>query len=230
MALDENDLKQIQAMLATALGGEEMAKSVGRVVTTQIGSALKTLDIDKKIAEGIKSAVPEKPATDHGADADAAGAKDKAPDARDIEVKKLETKYSEILARAEREAKRAEEAERARKEAADLAALRDALTAGGADPKRVQIAISHIIATKQLKTNSDGAPGFEVPTAWGTPEFVPVEAGAATWLKTDEGKFFLPPQGGGGTGDKTGAPAKNAAGTTTSAMSILGPALAGIHR
>lgn len=207
MALDEQDKKDIAAMIAAAFTGEDFKKGLGKAIEGEVGKAVKAIDLTKGLdekleakLEGLKAELkPKDPPDDKKPDDKKAGAAS-ASVTDDPEFKKLQSKLAEMEASTKASAKRAEDAEAARKSELLATAVRDALAAGGADPKRLAIALSHLQAKGVVKLDDKGAPGFTFKREWGD-EFVAAEAGAKEWLATEEGKFFVPATNKQGTGD-----------------------------
>lgn len=210
MALSEEDQKKVQELIEAALTGEGFAKSIASAVDTTVGKALKGLKIDEKISAAVEAAKPAQPE---------GGGAEEPP-----QITKLQNQLKAMADKQAETERRAQELEEARKTEALRTAVRDALGGAGADPKRVAIALSHLQASDLIKTDDQGRPAFAFRRDWGE-ELLPVEKGAAEWLQTEEGKFFLPATGRSGTGDDAGQP--GGGGSTTSIEAILGNALFG---
>lgn len=214
MALDDNDKKAIGELIAAALkaNNDEQAKAVDATV----GKAVKALDLDGKLKaldiDGKLEAVKTELKVEPPADPPKGGKGGSVTD--DPEFKKLQAELAKVQKTAEEQAKRAKDAEAAQKAEALANGVRDALVAGGADPKRVQIALSHLTATGRIKLDDKGQPAFAFTRDWGE-ELAPAAKGATEWLGTDEGKLFVPPVGSQGSGDGVQPGNRNAKGPST---------------
>jgi hypothetical protein len=209
MPLDDADKKFITELIATSLktSGEETKK----LVEATVGTAIKSLELDKKL-EGVKGdldkkleAVKPKDEPDNKSTDDKGKGGSKVSD--DPEFKKLQAQLEEQRRRsaeAEAAAKRAEETRRAN---LVRQGLTDALVKNGADPKRVSFAVDSLLNRNVVKLNDKAdALLWPMKRTWGEDPNVTAEEAAKEWLSTDEGKFFLPPVGNQGTGDRGGAP------------------------
>ena len=121
----------------------------------------------------------------------------------DPEFKRLQAQLADVQKTAQAQAKRAEDAENARKSEALANGVRDALSSSGADAKRLGIALSHLKDRGLIRLTDKGEPAFVFTRDWGE-DLVPAAKGAAEWLATEKGKFFVPPSGAQGTGDGVG--------------------------
>lgn len=172
-------------------------------LTTTFGSKF---DEFGKLLEGLKPA---------------AGPDPKAPKPGDQPTFKLEDipewKASQAriaeLTKKTADAEASSAAERAKNRAASLkSTLSDQLIKAGVPADRVKLAVGHLISAEQLVGYSDGGQGDVVVYRAGDDE-MSLDAGIKSFLKTPEGKLFLPAQnpggsGGGGNG-RPGAPPNN---------------------
>lgn len=218
MPLDDDDKKAIEEMIGAAFTGESFTKSIGKVIEAQVGKAIKAIDVSKTIGETVPKLIDEKlealktelkpkepdPPAGGAGGAGNGGAGTK-PVTDDPEFKKLQVKLAEMEAANKAAAKRAEEAEERRKAELLNNSIRDALIAGGADPKRVPLALPSLKERGIVKLNDEGKPVFLLKREWGD-ELVAAEDGAKEWLGTEEGKFFVPPKNTQGTGDRIEKP------------------------
>lgn len=222
MALDDADMAKITEHFAALLKkhGEDAAKTFD----AQIAKAVKGVDVDKKMEAKLEALKAELAAAKADAEEEKPAAKQEAGESP--ELKRLRAEMADLARKAEAQARRAEELEASRKSEALTNGVRDALLASGADPKRVSVALSHLRATQAVKLDEKGNPVFVVTREWGE-DPMPAAKGAAEWLQTEEGKFFLPPTGAQGTGDRAGSP-ERAGGVAADPMQIALAALSSV--
>lgn len=218
MPLDDADLAKIAEMLKAERA--ETEKLIGTAVTVKLGEFGKTLDIDNKI-KAVEAKIP--PKVEPVADPDPDKGKGKAKE-DDIEnspaFKRLKAEIEGERKKAEEARKAAEDAEKARAEQALNTQIREALTAAGADAKRLHIAEAFIRTNGLVEVDDKGRPCFKLNGKFG-PELRPIsDGGAKDFLLTEDGKTFVPATGNSGTGTKTGN-AGNKAGSEVDADSIL---------
>lgn len=203
MPLDEKDLEQLKALMAgqiaeaTKANNAELFKAMNGIV----GTAIQGLEIDKKL-EGLKPQPAPEPKPKDPEPEPEPNPKDPT---QSVAVRKALAQLEEANKRAQEMAKKAEEAESQRKAEAESVAIRDALTAAGADSQQIHLAMLLIRDRGLVKPNAKGEPCFSFKKEWGD-DVIPIhEGGAAEWLRTPEGKRFVPPVQGSGTGDKAGS-------------------------
>lgn len=104
--------------------------------------------------------------------------------------------------------RRSDDAETARKNEALVAAGRSALAKAGVQANRIDHAMALLHnAQGRLRTDTDGHPVVFFRRTGPTGDFddlVGLTAGITEWVKTDDGKAFLPAIEGGGTGGGAG--------------------------
>ncbi len=102
---------------------------------------------------------------------------------------------------------RERDAERAKTRTSSLrSTLADALTAAGVPADRHRHAIGHLVAAEHLVDYADEGKGDAV--VWrGTEGEEPLPTALKAWLKTSDGKLYLPPVNPGGSGGGPGRPA-----------------------
>lgn len=128
---------------------------------------------------------------------------------------KYERQLAEMKAQLDREAKSREEERQKRLVNEERNSLRDALSANGVPPALVQAAVALLHTDqKRLERNEDGSIHFllqEQSPSGPYVERVGVAEGVERFLKSDEGRYFLPPKPAAGAGSKGGnAPGSNA--------------------
>lgn len=124
---------------------------------------------------------------------------------------KLAASIQALNARAQKaeEEKQAEQSNRMRQEE-DRAVL-ESLAEAGVTGKRAQaVALLLRQEAKAIKRDENGAVVFEVAGPGGYPDHLPVGEGVKRWLES-EGKEFLPPRVGGGSGSAAPTPRAPAA-------------------
>ena len=86
------------------------------------------------------------------------------------------------------------------------AQLDRSLTAAGVSADRLAGAAAFLFHDRDvIKRNEQGEVCMEFRRDWGK-ELVPIEKGVEEWAATAEGKAYLPPAGGGGSGNTGGRP------------------------
>ena len=81
--------------------------------------------------------------------------------------------------------------------------LAEELQTNGADPVRVPIAVGHLIdSSRRVKFETDDEDDAPPIFRLDEQQSVDLKTGIKTWIKTDEGKFFLPPSGANGSGSR----------------------------
>lgn len=201
MALDEADMVKLTEHFAAML--KKHSEDTSKALDGQIAKAVKGVDVDKKMEAKLEALKAELATAKANAEDEKPPAKQEAGESP--EIKRMRAEMAELKRQSEAQMRRAEEAEAARRSEALTSGVRDALLASGADAKRVSVALSHLRATQAVKLDEKGNPVFVATREWGE-DLVPVSKGAAEWLQTEEGKFFLPPSGAQGTGDRAGSP------------------------
>lgn len=190
-------------------GGEKPAQETPKFITEEeltklLGTRFKAFekvvaDTIGKVTEQIVSRLPKEepaPPAPPAPDAD-------EPKKKDPELKKLQDQIATLTQKAE-QAERERDQERAKaKDSALRQKVGEALTAAGIDGVRARHVIGLLVdAEKRVRWGEDGeTPIFHTPDR----EDVELPVGLAGWLKSDEGKFFLPPRGTQGSGDRPGA-------------------------
>lgn len=217
MALDDEDKKAIATMIA------EQLKASAKATEQTIAKALAGLDLDKRIETLKTELAPKEPEP-----------KDEPPKdgktlADDPEFKRLKAELETQRKATEAQARRAEEEAKARQAEALQNGVSQALTAAGADPKRVGMALAWLKERGAVKLDERGVPVFTFKRDWGEEAKAAADGGAAEWLGTDDGKFFVPPSQVQGSGDGAGRPGGGgSSGATADPMDILNRALGGV--
>jgi len=194
--LDDADKTAIEKMIADTLKGETFAKTVGDAVTSGLG-ALKIEDkISTTVDAAVKKAAPEPDkGDDKGKDKDKGG---KGTD------DKVAQKFAAMEAKLEAEKKAREDAEAARRTDSLHSSARAALIDADVPGDRVKHAMAFLRQEGLLESDEDGKPSMKAPDQWGNDALQPLKEAIPAWLKTDDGKAYLPPKGVQGTGDGAG--------------------------
>lgn len=201
MALDDADKKFIGELLANALKGEDLGALIGGAVKREIAGLKldeKFKAVDEKVTAAAKAKEEEPPAGGKGGKGDDKAGKGDTDPRIAAQIAKLEKDLEE-----QKSARlRAEEKE---KSAKLEGSARDALIKAGVPAERVGHAMAFIHnAQNRVRFDDKGAVGLHFQRE-GYEEIVPIEKGVAEWLKTTDGKAFLPPSGAQGTGTGAGA-------------------------
>lgn len=122
-------------------------------------------------------------------------------------------KAAEAEREREKQAREQERAERMRSE--ERAALADALRSAGVGDKQVKPAVAMLFTEEgRVKRDDTGAIKFRVQKD-GYEDLVDLETAVKEWVKTEEGKIFLPARQVGGSGTKpSGVPGHNGKGVS----------------
>lgn len=192
---------------------DETKKFIANTVNSSVASFMKRDSFKSAIAEtvnatvgdAVKSALADalpKPGGS-GGDDDKSG----KLDPRDAEIKKLQSEQEKMRKKMEESAAAAEAEKNKSRTQEERSQLMTALRKSGVDDARIAAAVAFIYLDQKLVRRDENDKVCMVfERDWGE-ELVPVEKGAAEYLKTDSGKVFLPPIEAGGSGNKGGRPA-----------------------
>ena len=123
--------------------------------------------------------------------------------ADDARVKAMEKELKKLREQSDALAKeRDSERQRARDGALHNSVL-EALQAKGVSGHQAKLALGHLTKVAGSTRYSTDSPN-EVVFVNADGEEMPLKDGVSSWLSTDEGKFFLPPRGVNGSGDRPG--------------------------
>ena len=191
MPLDDADKKFIAEAIAASLKPD----TIGAAVKAHLDG----LKLDERIADKVKEATKDLPKGDDKGKDDK-GKEDKGGKAKDDE------RISGLEQRLQASEKAREEAEAARRRDALESGARDALLKAGVSADRVRHALAVLKTDGHLDHDKDGKPGWKGKDRFGVDTLLPLDEGAAAWVKSDDGKHYLPPVQTRGTGDKGGPP------------------------
>lgn len=196
MALDDDDKKVVQDLIADAFKGDDLKK----LITGQVTGALKSLKLDEQIGQAIGKALDERTPKEEPPPKE--GDPGKGGDEKTAKLERQLEALNQRLA-SEQEARKA--AEEARKAERLETSVRDALIKQGVPADRVRHAIALLKVEGRLGFTEDDRPALKIKGEYGSEEFVAAEEAAAAWVQTDDGKLYLPPRGSQGTGDGAGS-------------------------
>lgn len=223
MPLEQADLDKIAEMIKT--------NNEGLDIGAQIVAGFKGLNVAGAIKAAVEGEFGER---DTAAEAAAEKARKEKEEAgggaksMDPRVAKELADMKTKLANANR---RSEEAETARKNESLVVAGRSALAKAGVQPNRIDHAMALLHnAQGRLRTDTDGHPVVHFRRTGPNGDFddeVGLTPGIEEWVKTDDGKAFLPAIEGGGTGGGAGQKKGGGSNQATTTHDQLAGALMG---
>lgn len=194
MALDDDDIKKVQELIAaglkTGLEGVPSVDDVGKIVTQSLGK----LDLAGQIKTALEGAKPD----DKGGDDKSKGGKGD----QDARFEALEAKVREAE-------ERREAAERDSRIQRRDSELREALVKNGIPADRVPMVLPYL---RELKT-AEGNPVIDFDESgkplWrmqrkGFVDELDLGTAVEEWSRSDAAKHFLPAREGGGIGGNAG--------------------------
>lgn len=209
MPLDQADLDKITALIKGSITAEALSPLIGEALKPSLtkleqdNAKLRAeLEAVKAKPEGEKKAEGEKKPEGGAAGPDAATAGELAALRQRLEAT---------------EKARADEAA-ARKVDAVHVSVREALQKAGVPADRVGVAMAVLKEQGVIDTEKGGWKGKD---RLGMDAVLGLDEGAASWLKSDTGKLFLPPSPAQGTGGGPGFGAGPAGGDGTAKLSDL---------
>ena len=209
--------EQAAAKAAAEAADKALEERVSKIVNSALTSHM------KRVKPGLGAEELEKFLEDREAKRAEAGEAEKSKSkGGDSEVEKLR-KQLEKQAKDFAEMKAtAEKANAAKRDTDGRMALSQELEKGGITGQRLKHALNHLRAEGLVKFGE----GDKLVFTQGE-EDVDLAAGVVGWLKTDDGKHFLPPSGAGGSGSGQGGKAGTArAGTGGDSKARAAAALA----
>jgi hypothetical protein len=210
--MDENAIKDF------------VVKAVNGAVSTHLSRALEKRDsaleerMSKLLTESLGQRTTEQVKPDAGGD-------DKAGDA----MKAIEAKYQKTLQEMqqslERERSQREQERSQRLVGEERGTLRDTLLEAGVPQPLVPAAVAYLHGElKRVKRDDDGSIIFEIPEKGPTGSYVDrvsVKEGIERFLKTEEGKHYLPAKPAAGSGSKGGQNSERAPGGKASVQDMI---------
>ncbi len=225
MPLEQADLDKIAEMIK--------ASNESLDVGAQIVAGFKGLNVAGAIKAAVEGEFGER---DTAAEEAAAKAKKEKEEAGGGEQQQADPRVAAQIDKLTRKLAESErktiDAETARKNEALVAAGRSALSKAGVQANRLDHAMAFIHnAEGRLRTDGDGHPVVhfrrKAPTGDHYDDEVGLTDGIAEWLKTDDGKAFLPAIEGGGTGGGAGKKKGGGSSQTVTTETQLGGMLLG---
>jgi hypothetical protein len=194
----------------------------GELIKNSIGEALK----------GFRPAAGDDYDGGQGDDDKGKSTGGRKPDPNDPtskEIARLRSENEKILQKLTAEEKARADERESRARAEERQVLADELRKANIPDARIKGAVAYLTHdVKAIRRNSDGAIVWPVKRDYGD-EDVNVATGVAEWLKTEEGKAYLPPVEASGSGNRGGRGAVPKAGekmTDAQAKVMLGQAMA----
>lgn len=226
MALDKEDLEQIKAMFSEMLPAA-ITPTLNRALDARLEGVVKNDELEKLRAE--QREVAEKLA------AERQKAEETPTDTSDItqtpDYKKAMAEIEELKRQTQSERQARQAAERQRLLDMRVSMVRDALGKSNVDPRVAKAATNHILAENLVHIKDDGSIVYRKANEFGGVDESSVESGVAAFLKTQDGKIFLPadPVRGAGPngGDPTFRPSSDGDGQEADPEAIVLQALAG---
>lgn len=196
--------EQLHRVLGSRLGSFE--QKFGKLITDTLGSF--TTAMKTELATLLPAKPDAQPTDTKKKDAQAA-----PPESP--ELKRLNDQVAELTSRAEKAAQE-RDAERAKAKDSTLRQkVTDALVATGVDAPRARHALGLLVdSEKRIHWSEDGATLLFRRAEHDDVELGP---GLKEWLKSEDGKFYLPPRGAAGSGDRGGASPPRSVGSATRA-------------
>lgn len=200
MALSDEDKAEVGEAIKTALGELD--------VKGLVAAGFKGLNVAGAIKAAVEGEFGERDTAAEEAAAKAKKEKEEAGEGAKSMDPRVAKELADMRTKLANANLRSEEAETARKNEALVVAGRSALAKAGVQANRIDHAMALLHnAQERLRTDSDGHPVVYFRRTGPTGDFddlVGLTAGIAEWVKTDDGKAFLPAIEGGGTGGGAG--------------------------
>lgn len=205
MPLSDDDKAEVKALIESGLGkfikSETFTGAIGDGISGAVHSAVEGLKLDEKVSQAVDEATrKDKKPSDKGGEENPEFAAALQALREELDAEKSKNKE-------EREERLALEATR-RQERLESAA-RDALLAAGVPADRIRHAMAFVKSEGLLAytgENESAQPGFKGKDKYKQDAVLSMADGVAGWLRTDDGKTYLPPKGARGDGQtNTGA-------------------------
>lgn len=207
MPLEEADKKFIAELITSSLGEFAKGDAFKGAINGTVAGAIKGLKLDEKLAERDEKlkALEEagNASGDGGGNKADKGSQGKSGDADSPELRRLNAKLEEQAKQIENEKRARLESEEARKTERLRGATRDALAKAGVSAERIRHAMALLQTDGRIALDDNGTPVMKFAREWGE-ESIPLDKGLAEWVKTDDGKVYLPATGTQGTGGGAG--------------------------
>lgn len=189
---------------------DEVKTFIGNTVNAALGSHLKRDSFQASLADRIAKQLLE--AKQNEPD-DKPGMKpDDKPNPKDLETAKLKSEMAQMRKQMEAKDAEAQKEKAAARTQAERSALTEQLRKAGVDDHRVAAANAFLYLDQQLITRNDADEiCMRFRREWGE-ELVPLDQGVKEYLKSEQGKVFLPPVNTSGSGNTGGRPPAKAPG------------------
>lgn len=208
----------------------ETKKFIANTINSSVASFMKRDSFKQSIAESVSGVVGNAVAEalkqnqqQPNPEPEPGKGKGDKPDPRDAEIAKMKSEQEKLRRKME-ESEQAAQAEKTKaRTQAERSKLTDALRKGGVDDSRIGAAVAYLyLDQKRIKRDPDTdkiVMSFE--REWGE-ELLPLDKGIPEYLKSDEGKAFLPPLQAGGSGNKGGRPPTRKPGEKATRGELMG--------
>ncbi len=207
-----------RAITARFKAHEKTLESKFSELTT--GLVSKFEEVTTKVAEGSKAK--------EAAKAESAKKAETQPTFEESPAYTAMRKQLEELTKKQEQAVRERDAEKARSRDMGLRQkVSEALSAAGVDAARARLALGYLVDAAKIVRYAEDEPEAVVFRASDGDQ--DLSAGVRAWLKSEEGKVFLPPRGTQGSGDRAVGNSPTTAGqgiTKAHVASLIGQALA----
>lgn len=208
MALDEEDKKLIAGLIGEALGTQkdEITKMVNGVAATmkkQIAGLPTTENVNKLVEEQTAAAleaVAKKKESE--TPKDPGGKKPAADPEVAAQLQELRTANEKLLKKVEEGQRLREQEQATRLAAEEKAAVNSMLAEVKVRPALVGPAYAWLRERGMVKRDDEGEIVIEMKGASGVTEAYPLKEGLTKWIKTEEGREFLPARDAAGAGDR----------------------------
>jgi hypothetical protein len=189
----------VQKLIDEKLAG--VGNMVNSAVKAQLGRNSFRSELAKSIADQLKGDKEGEPDDEPDEPDDEPKKRDRGEDSK--KWKKFEAEQAALRRKLEESEKQRQDTELAQARAKQRAELEKELERAGVDAARRPGALALLYTEQQRVREEDGKIGFVVQKEWGE-ELVPIKDGVNEWLKTDEGKAYLPATPVAGSGNTGG--------------------------
>jgi hypothetical protein len=200
MALDQADLDKITALIKGSLTAEVLSPIIGEAMKPSLGKLEQENAKLRADLDAVKAKPPEEKKPEDGKKPEGGAPAPDAATAAELAALRQRLEATE-KARADEVA--------ARKVDAVHVGAREALQKAGVPAERVGIAMAFLKDQGVIDVEKGGWKGKD---KLGMEAVLGLDEGAAAWLKSDDGKLFLPPSPAQGTGGTFGRGGPGAAG------------------
>jgi hypothetical protein len=191
---------------------EQDDERLNRIISRQVNGAMsqfKRVGMKEYILDAVKTSVAE--ALQGFKAPEVKETTTKQPDGDESPmVKQLRAETQALAAKLKAQEDAAREDKTKAQRAEERGSLAEALRSAGVPDNRLRGAVAELYLDQQrIKRDAEGRIVFTMQRDWGVEE-LPVEKGIAEWVKSDEGKIYMPPVSANGSGNQGGKPGKPA--------------------